>query len=197
MGELLAHPLQLTCHDEDLLKKDDFLGSATVDLRSLERQPKVSFDVKLSTQGTVVLRAGWGVTRDQAPGGAAAPASDITANARATFEHFGQEPIGFLDYRELKNALIHMRYDVSTRDAIELLRAYDDNPDGKLDVGEFSRLVADLNTRVGPTMPPMVSHHPWSPHHPTRARRRRPTTGRGVAAPASRRRRAMLRSAHD
>ena len=64
-----------------------------------------------------------------------------------------------------------MRYDVSTRDAIELLRAYDDNPDGKLDVGEFSRLVADLNTRVGPTMPPMVSHHPWSPHHP-----RTPTT---------------------
>ena len=63
------------------MKKDDFLGSATVDLRSLERQPKVSFDVKLSTQGTVVLRAGWGVTRDQAPGGAAAPPSDITANA--------------------------------------------------------------------------------------------------------------------
>ena len=83
----------------------------------------------------------------------------------ATFEHFDKNRSGFLDYRELKNALIHMRYDVSTRDAIELLRAYDDNPDGKLDVGEFSRLVADLNTRVGPTMPPMVSHHPWSPHH--------------------------------
>ena len=41
-----------------------------------------------------------------------------------------------------------MRYDVSTQDAIELLRSYDDRPDGKLDLGEFSKLVADLNRRV-------------------------------------------------
>ena len=75
--------------------------------------------------------------------------------ARATFEHFDKNRSGFLDYRELKNALIYMRYDVSTQDAIELLRSYDDRPDGKLDLGEFSKLVADLNRRVvRPPAPP-------------------------------------------
>ena len=73
----------------------------------------------------------------------------------ATFEHFDKNRSGFLDYRELKNALIYMRYDVSTQDAIELLRSYDDRPDGKLDLGEFSKLVADLNRRVvRPPAPP-------------------------------------------
>ena len=35
LNKLLAFPLELECYDEDFLKKDDFLGSASVDLRPL------------------------------------------------------------------------------------------------------------------------------------------------------------------
>ena len=68
---------------------------------------------------------------------------------RAAFDRFDKNRSGFLDYRELRNALQHMGYDVSTRDAMELLRAYDDYPDGKLDVHEFGKLVRDLGAALG------------------------------------------------
>ena len=67
----------------------------------------------------------------------------MSAAVRAAFDRFDKNRSGFLDYRELRNALQHMGYDVSTRDAMELLRAYDDH-DGKLDVHEFGKLVRDL-----------------------------------------------------
>ena len=64
---------------------------------------------------------------------------------RAAFDHFDKNRSGYLDYRELRNALRRMGFDVSTRTAIDVLRAYDDHPDGKLDVHEFDNLVRDLN----------------------------------------------------
>ena len=48
------------------------------------------------------------------------------------------------DLRELRNALKHYGLDVSTQGAIDILAAYDDYPDGKLDESEFAELVRDL-----------------------------------------------------
>ena len=78
--------------------------------------------------------------------GAAAP---VSASVRAAFDHFDKNRSGYLDYRELRRALHHMGLNVSTSASIELLRAYDDYPDGKLDVHEFAELVRDLGSGGG------------------------------------------------
>ena len=75
---------------------------------------------------------------------AAAPGRAV-GQVRSAFDHFDKNRSGYLDYRELRNALRRMGFDVSTRTAIDVLRAYDDHPDGKLDVHEFDNLVRDLN----------------------------------------------------
>ena len=65
---------------------------------------------------------------------------------RSAFAHFDRNRSGYLDYRELRSALTHMGLDISTAATVELLRAYDDYPDGKLDVHEFGTLVRDLKS---------------------------------------------------
>jgi Ca2+-binding EF-hand superfamily protein len=79
------------------------------------------------------------------PGSAAARAADV----RSAFEYYDRNRSGFLDYRELRNALAHMGYEPTEAAAVEVLRAYDDRADGKMDVGEFTRLVGDLEGRRG------------------------------------------------
>ena len=76
--------------------------------------------------------------------------SFVSASVRKTFDYFDRNRSGFLDYRELRTALQHMGYDVSTGATIELLRAYDDYPDGKLELAEFNKLASDLNRAAGP-----------------------------------------------
>ena len=66
------------------------------------------------------------------------------ARAEAAFRHYDRNRSGFLDYRELRNALRHYGMDTSLRGAAEVLQAYDDRPDGRLDIHEFTRLVRDL-----------------------------------------------------
>ena len=80
-----------------------------------------------------------------------------SASVRAAFARFDRNRSGFLDYRELRNALTHMGLDLSTSTAVELVRAYDDYPDGKLDIFEFSNLVRDL----GAVPPPLASEPAW------------------------------------
>ena len=77
-----------------------------------------------------------------APAKAPSPRADV----RAAFERYDRNRSGFLDYRELRNALTYMGLDVSTAATVDLLRAYDDYPDGKLDVHEFETLVLDLKS---------------------------------------------------
>ena len=62
------------------------------------------------------------------------------------FAEYDKNQSGFLDYRELRNALRHYGVDVTTREAKEVLAAYDDNPDGKLDRKEFAELVRDIES---------------------------------------------------
>ena len=70
----------------------------------------------------------------------------------AAFAHFDRNNSGYLDYKELRNALRHYGLDVDTEGAKAILAAYDDQPDGKLDPREFYELVKDIEdgtTRLG------------------------------------------------
>jgi len=68
----------------------------------------------------------------------------------ATFEHFDRNRSGFLDYRELREALRHYGLDMSMSQAANLVQRYDSNPDGRLDVNEFAAMVRDLEAAVNP-----------------------------------------------
>ena len=66
-----------------------------------------------------------------------------------TFYDFDANKSGFLDYRELRNALRHYGLnDAVIRDPQYVMRRYDDTPDGKLDLSEFAELVRDLEAGV-------------------------------------------------
>ena len=79
------------------------------------------------------------------PSIAAAPSKAVPARVRSAFQYFDRNGSGYLDYRELRNALEHYGIDTNTAGARKVLRRYDDRPDGKLDVGEFGALVNDLD----------------------------------------------------
>jgi len=66
----------------------------------------------------------------------------------ATFEHFDRNGSGYLDYRELRDALEHYGIDTDTEGARRVVERYDDRPDGKLDIGEFGELVRDIEGGV-------------------------------------------------
>ena len=61
--------------------------------------------------------------------------------------HFDKNDSGFLDYNELRGALSQMGVDTTASGAAQLLAAYDERPDGKLDVSEFRKLVSDLGVK--------------------------------------------------
>ena len=65
-------------------------------------------------------------------------------SAADAFRKFDKNASGYLDYKELRPALKHYGIDVSLKGAAEVVAAYDDYPDGKLELGEFSELVRDI-----------------------------------------------------
>jgi len=93
------------------------------------------------SQGTPRGRGGFGggIEPPQRLGG-----SRGSAAVRNCFAYFDANGSGFLDYRELRHALRYLGIDTSLSGAIDLLRRYDDWPDGKLEFAEFARLVEDL-----------------------------------------------------
>ena len=56
----------------------------------------------------------------------------------------GSNESGFLDYAELRDALRHYGFPVSAVEAADIVLRYDDHPNGKLGLGEFSALIDDL-----------------------------------------------------
>ena len=60
------------------------------------------------------------------------------------FNAFDRNHSGYLNYKELRNALRHYGLDTTEREAARVLQAYDDQPDGRLSLNEFHRLVTDL-----------------------------------------------------
>ena len=79
---------------------------------------------------------------------AAAPTYDyeqLPARVRETFAEFDTNRSGFLDYREVRQALRAYGLDTTKTGAARVLAAYDRKPDGKLDIAEFARIVHDLD----------------------------------------------------
>ena len=71
------------------------------------------------------------------------------AKVRAAFEHFDSNRSGDLDFREVRNALLHYGINVSEETVAALLPEYDDRADGTLDLGEFEKLVTELESPHG------------------------------------------------
>ena len=74
--------------------------------------------------------------------------ASIPTRIAATFQKFDTNRSGFLDYGELRNALRHYGLEANTQQASELVRRYDDHPDGKLELKEFAELVRDVEQGV-------------------------------------------------
>ena len=76
----------------------------------------------------------------------AAPPRDpgVDPNLVSAFKSFDADSDGFLNHSELRAALAAMGLDVSDADSAAMLRAYDDSPDGKMDMTEFIKLIGDL-----------------------------------------------------
>ena len=91
------------------------------------------------------------VTRKQVGGASAGSASAPASSPRSiaiTFAHFDANASGYLDYRELRNALRHYGVDVDNEGARAVVAAYDDTPDGKMDLREFEELVHDIEDGI-------------------------------------------------
>ena len=62
------------------------------------------------------------------------------------FARYDRDNSGFLDARELRPCLKHYGVDVEREESRRYLAAYDDTPDGRLDLQEFAALVKDLES---------------------------------------------------
>jgi Ca2+-binding EF-hand superfamily protein len=84
--------------------------------------------------------------------GASAPASTSAANdvswkAKAIFDRFAKNRKG-LTILELRNALSFYSLDTGQTEAKELMKAYDDSQDGKLQLREFAMLIRDVDSKT-------------------------------------------------
>ena len=76
------------------------------------------------------------------------PDRRIPAAVAAAFERFDVNGSGFLDYRELREALWHLGIDVTADESADILRAYDDVPDGKARARHYRRPLPHRYTRA-------------------------------------------------
>ena len=74
----------------------------------------------------------------------------ISPEVRAAFQRFDRNRSGRLDYREVRTALQAMGLDVSTQQAASVLRRYDADGSGFLELDEFSGLVWQLRGELFP-----------------------------------------------
>ena len=103
----------------------------------------------------------------------AAPALGVDPRVRAAFAQFDTNKSGRLDFHELREALQALGLDASTRDAMEVLRSYDADGSGLMELDEFSRLCARLGYKGGGggrrgATPPPARRRPESPQRPAR-----------------------------
>ena len=84
--------------------------------------------------------------------GAGKEGDPLPSHIISTFHPFDKNKSGHLDYRELRNALRFYGIDVTHPRAADFVKSYDDQPDGKMELHEFGKLVRDLEegiTRTG------------------------------------------------
>ncbi len=88
------------------------------------------------------------------------------------FDRFDSDHSGYIDRRELRAALRHYGVDLSTHGVLGVMARYDEQPDGLMDLREFSDLVYDLEERtlraepVRPAALPPPTPAPTSPPKP-------------------------------
>ena len=68
----------------------------------------------------------------------------VDATIKAVFDRFDVNRSGRLDYRELRTCLRALGLDVTSREAAEVLLAYDADANGLMELLEFARLVHEL-----------------------------------------------------
>ena len=81
---------------------------------------------------------------------------------KRTFGRFDANNNGLLEVKELRRALLHHGVNMNGVNVSAILSAYDDNPDGKLDLAEFTLVVRDLTEQRAALEP----HPPISPRRP-------------------------------
>ena len=103
----------------------------------------------------------------------------VPERVRAVFEQFDGDGSGYIDYKELRNALRHYGVDVMDGGAAAVLDQYDDRsnaavnstslllktaadsrPDRKLDLGEFTKLVQDIESSAARLTGHAAAHVP-------------------------------------
>ena len=82
-------------------------------------------------------------TYDARPAMKAGP-PEISQKIKDVFAQVDENQSGFIDFGEIRRALQLYGFDASDDECAKILRAYDDDPNGKLDVNEFAKLIADL-----------------------------------------------------
>ena len=65
-----------------------------------------------------------------------------------TFQRFDSDGSGSLDYKELRGALRHYGIDCTHPAAADLIKRYDERPDGRMQLHEFAELVINVNEGV-------------------------------------------------
>ena len=77
----------------------------------------------------------------------------VPAHVKATFKAFDADKSGGLNYTELRKALKFYGIDVSQPRAAQIIKNYDDDPDGRMELEEFAELVKNVESgmlRLGP-----------------------------------------------
>ena len=85
-----------------------------------------------------------------------AMAHRVPADVRDTFMRHDRNHSGRLDYRELRNTLEALSLDCTTSHAANILRRFDRDGNGVLDLNEFYTLVRELREWQWATCPPDV-----------------------------------------
>jgi len=80
----------------------------------------------------------------------------VPADVRDTFMRHDRSRSGRLDYRELRNTLEALSLDCTTSHAADLLKRYDADGNGLLDLDEFYTMVRELREWQWSTCPPDV-----------------------------------------
>ena len=80
----------------------------------------------------------------------------VPADVRDIFIRFDRNRSGRLDFAELRNALAALSVDCTNSQAAAVLKRYDGNKNGLLDLDEFSRLVKELRQHQWSACPPDV-----------------------------------------
>ena len=80
----------------------------------------------------------------------------VPADVRDTFMRHDHNRSGRLDYRELRNTLEALSLDCTTSHAADLLKRYDADGNGLLDLNEFYTMVRELREWQWATCPPDV-----------------------------------------